>query len=200
MVSAAQVDGTLPLGAMLYGLQLRCREGDAPWRAMEPALNRLAELIAPDDPLDVITVAGDDWWIEVGPVDLGGEIVTFQRDDVLIAAMVGRDDGRLRIAAFRPLDAQCAHELIELSGVAEPDNAHGQQASNWTYAIHRSKGIYNVYAARDGRSHLSYWSDGLGITDDGAIIPEWHAQRSLVPRQAAHVVAELGTYYQLSDQ
>ena len=39
-------DGEPPFAEMLYGLQLRSEEGTADWQGMEPALDRLAELIA----------------------------------------------------------------------------------------------------------------------------------------------------------
>ena len=69
-------------------------------------MDRLAELVAPDDARDVISATGDHWWIEVRHVDLGGKLVTIQRGDALIAAITARDDGRLRVAVFRPLDAR----------------------------------------------------------------------------------------------
>ena len=83
-------DGNLPFGAMLAGLQERSAEGSSDWRGLEPAIARLAALLAPDDPRNSIEVGGDTWWIEIGPVDLAGPIVTVQRENVLIAAIAAR--------------------------------------------------------------------------------------------------------------
>jgi len=61
---------------MLHGLHQRSRDGEAEWQQLEPAVDRLAELLAPDEAHDVVSAAGDHGWIEVGPVDLGGKLVT----------------------------------------------------------------------------------------------------------------------------
>lgn len=52
-------------------------------------------------------------------MDLGGKLVTIQRGDALIAAITARDDGRLRVAVFRPLDAKSAEYLIGLGQVPQ---------------------------------------------------------------------------------
>ncbi|MBK8337389.1 MAG: hypothetical protein IPL03_12750 [Sterolibacteriaceae bacterium] len=95
--SALDAGGELPLAVMLHGLQVTTRDGSTDWKRYEPAMSRLAELLAPDDGRDVISAAGDHWWVEVGPVDLGDKLVTVQRGDDLIAAIAPRDDGRLRV-------------------------------------------------------------------------------------------------------
>jgi hypothetical protein len=101
--------GELPLAVMLHGLQRRSEEGgDADWKALEPAMDRLAGLLAPDDAREVLSASGDDWWLEIGPVDLEASLVTVQRGDDLVAAITRREDGRLRVAVFRPLDAKSA--------------------------------------------------------------------------------------------
>jgi ADP-ribosylglycohydrolase len=87
--------GELPLAMMLHGLQEVAREGETDWKDLEPAMSRLSELLAPEDERDVISAAGDTWWIEIGPVDLGGKLVTVQRGNDLIAAITPRDDGQL---------------------------------------------------------------------------------------------------------
>ena len=81
--SALLDKGDLPLAVMLHGLQQRSRDGEAEWQQVEPAMDRLAELLAPDDARDVISAAGDHWWLEVGPVDLGGQLVTDLLRDVV---------------------------------------------------------------------------------------------------------------------
>ena len=52
--SALLDNGDLPLALMLHGLQQRSRDGEADWQQVEPALDRLAELLAPDDYAELI--------------------------------------------------------------------------------------------------------------------------------------------------
>jgi hypothetical protein len=47
--SALLDNGDLPLAVMLHGLQQRSRDGEAEWQQVESAMDRLAELLAPDD-------------------------------------------------------------------------------------------------------------------------------------------------------
>jgi hypothetical protein len=107
-------DGELPFASMLNQLQMRSKDGAADWQSLEPAKDRLAELLAPNDPRPLLSASGEEWWVEVGPVKLDGPIVTVQRGDKLIAAMSNTDGGRLRVAAYRPLDAKrlTAHSVF----------------------------------------------------------------------------------------
>ena len=150
------------------------------------------------DSRDVISAAGDHWWLEFGPVDLEKKLVTIQRGNLLIAAITNRDDGRLRVAVFRPLDAKSAEYLIGLGQVPHPEHGVCMRKNNWEYALDCSAGNGNYYAADRGEAYLSYWENGLGIGCDVTDVPEWRKQRSLVARPAVQVVAELGTYYTLS--
>jgi hypothetical protein len=198
LVAALLDDGGLPLAMMLHGLQQRSRDGDSQWQQVEPAMDRLAELLAPDDDAEVISAAGDYWWLEIGPVNLGAKLVTIQRRDVLIAAMTPRDNGRLRVAVFRPLDAKSAEYLIGLGQVPDPEHGVCMRENNWEYALDCSAGMGNYYAADRGEPYLSYWEKGLGISSDGSDVPEWRRQQDLIARPAVRVVTELGIYYTLS--
>ncbi|MFZ1536357.1 MAG: hypothetical protein WAT23_03105 [Chromatiaceae bacterium] len=44
----------MPLAVMLHDLQQRGREGEASWQQTEPAMDRLAEMLALDDAREVI--------------------------------------------------------------------------------------------------------------------------------------------------
>ena len=188
----------LPLAAMLHGLQEAARDGKADWKHLEPAMNRLSELLAPEDGRDVISAAGDNWWLEIGPVDLGGKLVTVQRGTDLIAAITPRSDGRLRVAVFRPLDAKSAGYLTGLGQVPHPEHGVCMRENNWEYALDCSAGNGNYYAFDRGEAHLSYWEKGIGISWDGAEVSEWRKQLSLVARPAAQVVVDLGVHHSLS--
>ena len=190
--------GDLPLPLMLYGLQQRAQDGDAAWKDLEPAMARLAELLAPHDDRGALSAAGDTWWLEVGPIDLSKEVVTVQRGDDLIAAVRPRPDGRLRIAAFRPLDAKGASYLTGLGQLPDPVHGVCMRENNWQYALDCSAGTGNAYADQRGEAYLSYWQYGVGLTRDGQAIAGWHEQRALHLRPITHVIAELGVHSVLS--
>jgi hypothetical protein len=196
--SSISNDGELPLELLLFRLQQRSRAGDAPWQLLEPAMDRLAELLAPDDSRDVLSAAGDTWWLEVGPVDLSERLVTVQRGDTLIAAIRPREDGRLRIAAYRPLDTKSAHYLIGLGLRPHPVHGVNMRENNWEYALDASASMGNTYADQRGEAYLSYWQRGIGLPRDGHAIAGWHEKRALRPRPISHVIAELGVHSVLS--
>jgi hypothetical protein len=198
--SALGSGGGLPFAAMLHGLQQRSDEGGADWMAMEPAMERLAELIAGDDNGETMAVSGEEWWLEIGPVDLGGRIVTIQRGYHLIAAMGPLPDGRLRVSVFRPLDAKSARYLTDLSRLPHPEGGVCMRDNNWEFALDCSASMGNFYAFDQGFAHLSYWSDGLGIHGDGTDSPEWIMKRNLVARPAAMVAAELEVYERMKEK
>ncbi len=200
MQSALLDDGELPLAAMLHGLQQRSREGEAKWQEIEPAMDRLSQMLSPDDAREVISAAGDHWWIEVGPLDLGAKLITVQRGDALIAAITTREDGRLRVAVFRPLDGKSAEYLTGLGQVPNPEHGVCMRENNWEYALDCSAGNGNYYAADQGEAYLSYWEKGLGVSWDGAEVPVWLEQKNLVARPASRVVTELGIYSKLSGE
>jgi hypothetical protein len=74
-------------------------------------------------------------------------VVSIQRGDSLTAAITAREDGRLRVAVFRPLCAKGAHYLIELSVVPDPEHGVRMRENNWEYALDCSAGNGNYYAA-----------------------------------------------------
>ena len=193
--AALSEDGDWPLASMLYQLQSRAREGSADWQNLEPAMDRLAQLLAPDDPRPLLAATGNEWWLEVGPVDLCGPIITIQRSDQLIAAMAPTDRGCLRIAAYRPLDAKSASYLTGLA--VKPHGEHGvcMRENNWEYALDCSAGSGNFYAFMRGEAYLSNWVDGIGLVSDGTQNAHWLAMQNLSSRPPAVVVVELGIYY-----
>jgi len=192
--------GELPFAKMLYGFQQRSRVGNVEWQSLEPAMERLAQLIAPQDTREIITAAGDNWWLEIGSVDLDAKLVTIQRRDLLIAAIVNRGDGRLRVAVFRPLDAKSAGYLIGLGQTPHPEYGVNMRENNWEYSLGCSAGMGNHYAADRGEAYLSYWEKGIGILHDGTIAADWRAMKDLAPRTTALVVTELGVHYSFSHQ
>jgi hypothetical protein len=189
----------LPLPTMLFWLQQQSSQAECDFRKLEPAMARLATLLAPDDDQrDSVTVIGDDWWLELGPVDLEGEIVTIQRDDELVVAIACRADGRLRAAVYRPLDASSANKLIILAQNPHPDGGVCMRDNNWEYAKDASAGMAQAYAAEEGSAYFSYWQRGVGVFNDGTESPIFRAHCNLPPRRPAEVAIELGLHYELS--
>lgn len=159
---------------------------------------RLAELIAPDDPRETVTAAGEEWWIELGLVDLDGPVVTIQRGQELIAAICSRPDGRLRLDAFRPLDGRSARVVIAGSVHPHPQDGVAMRENNWEYLLDNSAGTGQYYAFDRGEAHLSYWEFGIGIMQNGAVDETWRAKRGIQPRPVPHVAVELGVAYAFS--
>jgi len=191
--AAVANDGELPLADMLRGLQRRAADATVPWQRLEPAMARLAELLAPDDPAGILTAEGPDWWLEVGPVDLGGDIVTLQRGDALLAAIAPRDDGRLRVAAYRPLDARAIEALLALAHGGRQLPGQKRPHGHWERA--RDAAASSRPRANAGSlSHLVRWPSGLGIGHGGQDVPEWRALAVLEARRPACVVAEINTF------
>ena len=188
-----------PFATLLYNLQKRS-EYDCPhWQELEPAMARLAELLAPKADHEILAVASENWWLELGPVNLDTQIVTVQRQNLLIAAINPTKDGRLRVATYRPLDAGSASRLIGLSHNPHPEYGICHRENNWEYALDISVGTGNFYRFTAGHAHFSYWEHGIGVYGDGTQDPEWRNMTTLKPRPAAHVMMELGIYFSLSE-
>ena len=189
-----------PFATLLYNLQKRS-EYDCPhWQELEPAMGRLAELLAPEADHEILAVASENWWLELGPVNLDTPIVTVQRQNLLIAAINPTKDGRLRIATYRPLDADSASRLIGLSHNPDPEYGICHRENNWEYALDCSVGTGNLYAFEAGDAHLSIWEYGIGIYSDGTHDPKWRDMLNLTPRPAIQVMTEIGIYYTISQE
>lgn len=190
--------GELLFGQMLYQLQVQAERGEADWRGLEPAMARLAELIAPDDEREVVTAAGPDWWLEIGPVDLEAPIVTIQREQELVAAISKREDGRLRAAAYRPLDGGSARLLMDIGFPPHPEHGVCMRENNWEYALDCSAGTGWWYAHERGEAYLSNWPSGIGRMNDGRVNSHWREKRALPPRRPPTVAVELGVTFAFS--
>lgn len=189
------VSDNIPFSTLLHGLQQKSIEENSDWMMLEPAMERLADLASPIDNRRVLAAQGDNWWLEIGYVDLDGEVVTIQRDGLVIAAISPLDNGRLRIATLRALDAKSANYLISLGQIHHPKHRDSKSRTNWELAKDNSNGIGNYYASERGEAYLSYWEKGIGRTLDGNVLPEWQRQCDFTVRQAIHVVTELGVYF-----
>ena len=198
LTQAVADNGQLSFELMLYGLQLKSREAGHNWQSLESAQNRLMELLDTSDERESTTAAGNTWWLEVGPVDLNDELIAIQRAERVLAAIVPRSDGRLRVAVYQPLDAGSIRSLISLARKPHPEHGVAMRKNNWEYALDASAGNGQFYAADAGRPYVSYWQYGLGILDDGGESPEFRPQANSQPRNVGSVVQEIGLFYSLA--
>jgi hypothetical protein len=196
--AAVANDGELPLADMLHGLQLRAADPKADWRRMEPAMARLAELLAPDDARESVTAEGGDWWIEVGPLDLTGEVIALQRDDTLLAAITARADGRLRMAAWRSLDGHAIGLLLAMAR-SGPTPGTPDQRTAWQCARDAATAAEQPTADAKGLTCLSWWNPGPGNGAGGGEVSGWRAQADQPVRRPACVAAEIGTFHMRGD-
>ena len=161
---------------------------------MAPAMVRLAELLAPDDTRAIVTPRHAAW-LDIGPVDLGADTVTLQRDGLLLAAITPVDAGRLRLSAWRALDGHAIGLLLALAHDAaapEPVALH----STWQRAL--AAATDPRHASEQGPSGLAHWERGCGSThDDGRQSADWQAEEALPTRRAACVAAEIDTFHAL---
>ena len=192
-------DGGWPFASMLFHLQQRSGDGSANWIELEPAMDRLAQILSPDDPRPVLSATGEDWWVALGPVDLRSKIVTIQRGENLIAAISPTTNGELQVSTFRPLDAKSARYIIKMAHKPDPEHGVSMRENNWEYALDCSAGNGNFYAFDRGEAYLSYWEHGVGLMADRSIDHDWFAMRHLAARVPSFSVAELGVHYTYSD-
>lgn len=196
--------GKLHLATLLYGLQWKSARPGTDWLALEPAMERLAFLMTPDDSDEVVTAEGDAWELAIGGLDLQGNdrdrrLVTIQRGAHLIAALRPLSNGQLRIAVYRPLDAGSAGLLVRLAQLPHPEYGVQMRKNNWEFAMESAAADGNAEAAARGEACLAFWEKGLGLGSDGQEQPVWRAQATLTPRRAPSVAAEIGAWYTFSD-
>jgi|GEM_PF-1350124 hypothetical protein len=193
----AAMSGQIEIGfeELLYWLQLYTEINTVSRRDYATAMTRLAEVITNEPAMDLVTIEGQKFWLELGEVDLlRGDIVTIQRGDELVGAFQRRKDGTLRFAAYQPLDAKA---IGYATGLALRPAANGtvcMRPDNWEYALDCSAGNGNFYAADRGASYLSRWEFGLGISSDGSKVEHWYGQRGKQGQEPRFVATQIEVY------
>jgi hypothetical protein len=184
-------NGILPFDEMLNGLQVKSREAGEEWQSLEPAMERLTQLLSPNGAQSNISLSGQNWWLEIGKVDLEAEIITIQRGELLIAAINRREDGRLRVSTYRPLDAKSVDFLRGMSLNPHPVHGVAMRENNWEYALDQSAGSRHWYSYERKEAYLSYWQTGIGINYDGEHSENWFSMRTLAPRPFSFCETEI---------
>ena len=191
-------EGKIGFAQILFWLQDFSAERREEWQELEPAMQRLTELLAPDDSREVLNAQGDTWYLELGPVNLSSIIITIQRRDYLIAAISPRQDFRLRVAAYHPLDAKTINYLFCLSTLPDDEGNVCMRPNNWEYALDQaSHPMSAFYACERGESYISLWEDGLGVTADGLNNEIFVRQKTLEPIAPKFVATQIGIFYEL---
>jgi hypothetical protein len=199
MDALGQVGGTnsdIDFGQMLYWCQEFCSQKPSKWLDLESAMQRLVEIIAPEEPASLIEVGADFWALHAGIVDLDSKIVTIQRNNDLVAATVPYEDGTLVWSVYRPLDAQSLKKMILLSRRPHPEHGVQMRENNWEFALDASAQGGSFYASVEGKAYLSYWAGGLGVYADQTENDAYKAQRNLTAMPPNQVAAQLGVYFQ----
>lgn len=189
-------EGEISFAQILFWLQEFSAEQQEGWQELEPAMRRLAELLAPDDLREVLTAQGDTWFLELGPINLSSTIITIQRRDHLIAAITPRQDFRLRVSAYHPLDAKTINYLLGMS--LHPDNEGNvcMRPNNWEFALDQANhDIPAFYACERGESYISFWEYGLGVKSDGTHSESFYCQKQLKPLAPNVLATQIGVYY-----
>lgn len=200
LIAALGQEAELPFTALLKGLQAKSAYSETPWMSLEPAMQRLAELVNPlNDNADHI-LESEKCWLKIAATDLTKSVITVQREDHLIASITPLRDGRLQISTYRPVDLQTADDLTRLGIPPSPDHGVCMRENNWEYALDCSAGNGNIYSMLNGQPYLSYWKDGLGISHDGAIDHEWYSKRELQIISPSQTLIELTVHQEISYQ
>jgi ADP-ribosylglycohydrolase len=183
--------GLLPPELLLHGLQCKLTENDVAPKFLYPAIFALFETFYEAELENEDGTEGDNWSVKYGDINLATEeIVTIQRQDRLLAAFK-QDGPNLVMCAYEPLDDSA---LSKVKGICEDVDKMAKETvtdKKLQYAANRSNSFGQMYAADAGRSYVSYWQNGLGISNDGALLEPWIQQINLVAIPSMHIGTQL---------
>lgn len=191
-------NGEIEAPQLLVWIQQYASDQNAPWRDYREAMLQLLEVCTPPDERTPIDVSGDNWSLVCGKVDLDSKLVSFSRDGEVLAVAGKHADGRVRVESFQPPDGRTLRCLINTSLLPAPDGTVCMRPNNWEYLGDNACGTGQMYAAMEGRSYMSLWEYGLGITIEHETDPAWYSQRDAIPLSAATLAVALGIYYELN--
>ena len=189
----------LDLAELLYWLQQQSSEAARDFRQYEPAMARLAQLLAPED--DERHRLGAGRRVVAGtrpgrPRRRNRHAAARRRTRRRDRAARGRPPARRGVPPARRVERQLADQPLS-------PRRRGRQGEPARQPLGVREGRFRAAWARctrrrRARSYLSYWQYGLGILHDRTASPVFHPQRTLTPRRPAEVATELGIHYQLT--
>lgn len=145
--AAVSEPAELPFAEMLFALQNQSDDEPSIWKSLEPAMNRLAELVSedlkafpPDDQL--LAIGSETWWLELGPVDLTKtDRHTPQRRD--------------HCSSLSSRRRSTANRSLSTTGLVQPLETAGRQHSSgsriWSLHAAEQLGIPCGCFVRDGQ-------------------------------------------------
>lgn len=166
------------------------------WNELEPPMSALIEILAHDHTKMEMSVEGDDWALQLGPVDLTKKIVTIQRGGRVLAALNPLEDESLRLSIYAPLDADSLKRLYIMSS---KQLSMGYD-TNWEVAVTFGRKFYQSSIRNDaGQSYTSIWDYGLGFDSNKEKDDRYYSQRNITPVRTAVAAMQLGVYYELGE-
>ena len=183
------------LERMLFSLQLQASQPHRDWQHLHSTMDALVCKLAEDEVGQPGEVDAAQWQLELGPIDLSGDIITLQRDEELLAAMRANQMGGLVLASYYPLDSMSLNKLMALGVKPHPRHGVAMRENNWQFALDQATAMGNHYAADRGEPYLAHWRHGLGLSVDGGEVFGWCSQRHSQPATAAQTAVQLDVCY-----
>lgn len=194
-----ETGGNIEFAELLFYLQQYSACLKEGWEDLEPAMLRLAEILAREDDNPVGDIYTPDFYLHVQQHDLSSEIITVIRRDKVLAAILPGHDFTMSISAFHPFDARTINTLMAIA--KRPHNGGVcMRENNWEYALDMAAPtLGSMYACERGDSYLAYWKNGLGVRSDGEIDSEFETYRTRKQIMPNIVAAQIGCYYERMD-
>ena len=115
-------------------------------------------LLAPQHAQPVVTVAGDDRWLEVGPVAHNGKLIAIHPGAYRVDSSEPRSEGRLRVETYQPLETKTLCLLMQVSQKNCSDGSVCMREPNWQFARDCAALMGSIYATAHGESCWHYWA------------------------------------------
>ncbi len=191
----------LPLALLLHGLQRWASDAglDGAWPPARggtpaPAFARLQAQMRPlihhlagRDHRAWGSAQGDEWWLQLGAIDLDGPLVAVQRGEERLAAVAPGAGGGLVAAAYAPLDAEACRLLTGLARTVDGLTGADLRQHAFLEAIALANGPVAFRARLRGETHLVAWERGIG-----------EAGARPAPMRPAELAIQLGAWYGLA--
>jgi hypothetical protein len=166
------------------------------WKIYREASLALSRSLAPELPEPILEAESDEWFVEIGPLDLSLETATIQKQGELILAIQNRGDGRLRTCFYEPPSKDVLHSLLLLSIHPTETGYVYHDTSNWAAAVNYSGTTSALYADEQGQHYRSYWKYGIGLLGPNEVDPRWVEQAKKDPIPPNLAMAMLAVYHE----